>query len=202
MDDVKTLLKEEGYRLEDAFVKDLVRLVNGDLNVLSYTLAYYKEEGFINPDGALNDVKVRFFPIPPSVETHFNNLISELNKNATDILKTLVMVKDRLSLNDLCLLVHEDSKVILDSLAILESKDLITSDQEYFFIQNSFLFPILEKRISSIDKIRVSKLLNETELIKKVSVPSRILINLGYGNVDEAVKIFSENVEEIKQFYF
>ena len=197
MDDVKTLLKEEGYRLEDAFVKDLVRLVNGDLNVLSYTLAYYKEEGFINPDGALNDVKVRFFPIPPSVETHFNNLISELNKNATDILKTLAMVKDRLSLNDLCLLVHEDSKVILDSLAILESKDLITSDQEYFFIQNSFLFPILEKRISSIDKIRVSKLLNETELIKKVSVPSRILINLGYGNVDEAVKIFSENVEEI-----
>ena len=59
MDDVKTLLREEGYRLEDAFVKDLVRLVNGDLNVLSYTLAYYKEEGFINPDGALNDVIVK-----------------------------------------------------------------------------------------------------------------------------------------------
>ena len=197
MEDVKALLKEEGYRLEDAFAKDLVRLVNGDLNVLSYTLAYYREEGFINPDGALNDVKVRFFPIPPSVETHFNNLISDLDKSSMDILKTLTMVKDRLSLNDLCLLVNEESKVVLDSLSILESKELIASEQEYFFIQNSFLLPILEKHISSVDMIRVSKLLNETELIKKVSIPSRILINIGYGNVDEAVKIFAENVEEI-----
>ena len=197
MEDVKTLLKEEGYKLEDAFVKDLVRLVNGDLNVLSYTLGYYKEEGFINPDGALNDVKVRFFPIPPSVETHFNNLFSELDKNSMDILKTLTIVKDRLSLSDLCLLVNEESKVVLNSLAVLESKELISSDQEYFFIQNSFLFPLLEKHISSVDKIRVSKLLNETELIKKVSVPSRILINIGYGNMEEAVNIFKENVEEI-----
>ena len=199
MEDVKSLLKEEGYRLEDAFVKDLVRLVNGDLNVLSYTLDYYKEEGFINPDGALNDVKVRFFPIPPSVETHFNYLISELDKISLDILKTLAMVKDRLSLNDLSLLVNVESNEVLNSLSILESKDLIANEQEYFFIQNSFLFPILENHITSVDKIRVSKLLNETELIKKVSIPSRILINMGYGNVEEAVKIFSENMEEINK---
>ncbi|MHB1493760.1 MAG: tetratricopeptide repeat protein [Thermoplasmataceae archaeon] len=197
MEDVKCMLKEEGYKLEEAFVKDLVRLVNGDLNILSYTLAYYKDEGFIDPDGSLNSIKVRFFPIPPSLESHYNNTVTELDKNSQGILKVLAMIKVRLAVNDLSYLLNTDESTILESLSLLESRDLIKNDQGTFSIKNSFLYAMLDSYITASDKIKFSTRLNSSELVNKLSIPSRILMNLSYGNAEEAVRIFAENSDSI-----
>ncbi|EQD29112.1 TPR repeat-containing protein, partial [mine drainage metagenome] len=197
MEDVKRLLKEENYKLEEAFIKDLVRLVNGNLNVLSYTLSYYREEGFIDPDGSLNSVRVRFFPIPPSLETHYKTIFLELDDTSMDILKVLTIIRDRLSVEELCYLSNREQVKILDSLSKLESKQLVKSEQRLFSIQNDFLYTLLSSYLSGADRIKFSGRINSSDLVNRLPISARITMNLNNGNTDEAMKILNENVETI-----
>ena len=149
IEDIKFLLKEMGYKLPVSFVQEVFRLTNGNVRSLSYTLRYYQDQGIINDRQELEEVTYRYFPIPPSSELRFEQIIKELNSEERSILEVVSLIQEELSPSFIAQLTQMDRKMVLDALEKLRSFGLVMANNLNYSIINSRLSEIVMKSIYS-----------------------------------------------------
>lgn len=137
LEDIKFLLKELGYNLPVSFVQEVFRLTNGNIRSLSYTLRYYQDQGIINEKHELEEVTYRYFPIPPSSELRFEQIIRELGRNERTVLEVISLIQEELSPRFISVLTQLGRESTVEALEKLKRYGLVSESNLNYSIVNT-----------------------------------------------------------------
>lgn len=142
IEDIKFLLRESGYNLPASFVQEIFRLTNGNVRSLIYTLKYYQDRGIINERQELEEVTYRYFPIPPSSEMRFEQIIQDLSEKERAILEVVSLIQEELSPGFISDLTQIPRKEVVNALEKLSNFGLV--------MENNLNYSILNASVSDI----------------------------------------------------
>lgn len=143
LEDIKFMLNIEKYNLPSSFVQELYRLTNGNIRSLRYTLNYYRDQGIINERNSLEEVTYRYFPIPPSTEIRFEQIIKGLNKNEKAILEVVSLIQEDLSPGFISELTQMKRVDVIEALEKLTGLGIVSRLNLNYSITNSRMSEIV-----------------------------------------------------------
>lgn len=149
LEDIKALLKNLKYNLPISFVQELLRLTNGNIRSLMYTLKYYEEQGIINTSGELEEVTYRYFPIPPSSEIRFDKTIRELSDEERKVIEIVALIPEELSPAFISTLAQLEVSQVLDALEKLRDIGLVTERSLNYSVANNKVSDIIINSVYS-----------------------------------------------------
>ena len=149
LEDIKFLLKLDGFKLPPSFIQELYRLTNGNVRTLKYTLQYYLDQGIINQKKSLEEVTYRYFPIPPSAEIRFEQIIKSLDEKEKAVLEVISLIQDDLTPGFVKDLTQLERNEVIEALEKLSSLGLVTHVNLNYSILNSRLSDIVLKLVYS-----------------------------------------------------
>lgn len=149
MEDIKFLLDLEKYNLPSSFVQELYRLTNGNIRSLRYTLKYYRDQGIINEKNSLEEVTYRYFPIPPSTEIRFEQIIRGLTEKQRDILEVVSLIQEDISPGFVSELVQMKRVDVIEALERLTELGIVTRINLNYSIVSSRVSEIVLKLVYS-----------------------------------------------------
>lgn len=149
IEDMKFLLKEAGYNLPVSFIQEVFRLTNGNIRSLTYTLGYYHDQGIINDNMELEEVTYRYFPIPPSSELRFEQIVRDLGVPERIVLEVVSLIQEDLSPGLIADLAQIERQKVIEALEKLKSFGLITENNLNYSILNSRLSDIVMNLVYS-----------------------------------------------------
>ena len=179
-EDFAFFLKITGYRIPDNFLAELTRLVNGSFEMLTYCLKYYEEQGIINHDRELQEASFRFFPIPPSIEVTYRRIISQLGPEEKRILQILALVGEDLPVDYLKRVTGLEPGNLLEILDRLEEKNLISTKNFNYRIDNQSLSDMIFEEMSSssgqknLQDFMSSKAYEDLQFVTKLKLFSKV----------------------------
>lgn len=174
--DFRFYLADAGYNLPDRFVNDLFRLVDGNMNMLKYTLTYYREHGIINEKGEVDDVVYRFFPIPQGMEIHYSRIFSELGEKQVFVAQLLCLLHEETSYQTLSLLSGIDETRMLSILSRLVDDGIAVEHNLKYDISNYRMQEFILKNISNTRKLEIYSVLSGSDLF--TSLPLQMQLNI------------------------
>lgn len=177
IEDLKFMLKLEGYNLPNSFIQELFRLTNGNLKVLRYTLKYYYDQGIINERKSLEEVTYRYFPIPPSAEIRFEQIIRGLTDNEKAILEVISLIQEDLAPGFISELTQIERRLVLDTLEKLSTLGLVTHVNLNYSILNSRLSEIVLKLVYSSPSYIISDSFVEQPVFKTLPFITRLRVH-------------------------
>ena len=199
LEDLKYVLRTRGYRLPESFIFDLSRLVNGDINTLSYVLRYYKDQGIINSNKEIDEVTYRFFPIPPTVEIYYEKLLSGIGETALQILDLLAMLGEGMKAEMISELLNIKKEEALDALTCLENSGLVSEDSYVFKIRNTKLLDHVLRKMTSSRKMAISDSVINNRVFSELPVQARLNLlkrNGAYGHIEEILEAEWRSIPE------
>ncbi len=149
MEDIQFLLNLEKYNLPSSFVQELYRLTNGNIKSLRYTLGYYRDQGIINEKNSLEEVTYRYFPIPPSTEIRFEQIVRNLSETQRAILEVVSLIQEDLSPGFIADLTQMKRANVIEALEKLTDLGLVTRINLNYSIINSRVSEIVLKLVYS-----------------------------------------------------
>ncbi len=176
LEDIKFFLKLDGYNLPLSFIQELYRLTNGNVRTLRYTLQYYADQGIINEKKSLEEVTYRYFPIPPSAEIRFEQIIKSLDDKEKAILEVVSLIQDDLTPGFVSELTQSERKEVIETLEKLSSLGLLTHTNLNYSILNSRLSDIVLKLVYSSPSYIISDTFVQQPVFKSLPFITRLRV--------------------------
>ncbi len=176
LEDIKFLLKLDGYNLPLSFIQELYRLTNGNVRTLKYTLQYYLDQGIINKKKSLEEVTYRYFPIPPSAEIRFEQIIKSLNEKEKAVLEVVSLIQDDLTPGFVKDLTQLERNEVIEALEKLSSMGLVTHVNLNYSILNSRLSDIVLKLVYSSPGYIISDKFIQQPVFKSLPFITRLRV--------------------------
>lgn len=192
IEDFRFYLTKNGYNLPDRFINDLFRLVDGNINTLSYTLSYYEDHGIINSEKEVDDVVYRFFPIPQALEIHYERILSDLTEKQTFVAELLSLIEEETTYNRLCRFAGMGESEMLKILSRLEKAGVVNEKGFKYDISNYRVRDFITGRMSNTRKLEIYSILSKSELFVELPLQMRLSILLQKGEYEYIGKILQE----------
>lgn len=177
IEDIKFLLKEAGYNLPASFIQEVFRLTNGNVRSLVYTLRYYEDQGIINEKQELEEVTFRYFPIPPSSEMRFEQIIGDLNEIEMTVLEVVSLIQEELAPSFIADLTQYPRKEIVNALTKLNRFGLLMENNLNYSILNSSVADIVLKSIYSRGGYVISENFVKQEVFKALPFITKLKVH-------------------------
>lgn len=177
LEDINYMLKIDEYKLPSSFIQELYRLTNGNIRSLWYTLKYYMDQGIINEHKALEEVTYRYFPIPPSAEIRFEQLVKDLSEIERAILEVVALIQEDLSPSYVSELTQMGRHEVVDALEKLTRLGLVTQVGLNYSILNSRLSDIILDLVYSSPGYIIKDSFIEQPVFKKLPFITRLRVH-------------------------
>ncbi len=178
IEDFNFVLKHGKYRLPESFMLELYRLVNGNIQTLTYALSYYEEEGIINRDRELEEVTYRFFPIPPTVEMYYTHFLHSLNENELQLTLLLAVIGEEMTYRFLAKILGMKEENVEKYLEKAEKAGIVLKDGHKYSISSNKVSDFIIDNITRVRGKNLTEKISESVEFQDLPILTRLRILL------------------------
>lgn len=192
IEDFNFVLKHGKYRLPESFMLELFRLVNGNIETLTYALSYYEEEGIINKNRELEEVTYRFFPIPPTVEMHYNRFLHSLSDNDLQITLLLAVIGEEVNHRFLAKLLGIKEDSVEKYLEMAQKAGIVLKDGKNYSIRSNKVSDFIIENVPKIRGKGLKDKISESDEFQELPILTRLRILLLMDDFRKIESLLSE----------
>jgi len=197
IDDFNFVLKHGKYKLPESFMIELYRLVNGNIQSLTYALSYYEEEGIINSNRELEEVTYRFFPIPPTIEMYYTRFLNSLNDNELQLTLVLAVIGEEVTFRFLAKMLSMKEESAEKYMEKAEKAGIVLKDGHNFSISSNKVSDFIIENVPKVRGKNLSPKISETEQFQELPILTRLRVLLLMKDYAKIASILEKTWKEI-----
>lgn len=178
IEDFSFVLKYGKYKLPESFMLELYRLVNGNIQSLTYALSYYEEEGIINSNKELEEVTYRFFPIPPTIEMYYTRFLHSLKDNELQLTLILAVIGEEVTCRFLSRILSMKEDSVEKYMEKAEKAGIVLKDGHNFTISSNKVSDFIIDNVPKVRGDNLSSKIPETVEFQELPILTRLRILL------------------------
>lgn len=197
IEDFNFVLKHGKYRLPESFMLELYRLVNGNIQSLTYALSYYEEEGIINSNRELEEVTYRFFPIPPTIEMYYTRFLHSLNDNELQLILILAVIGEEVTHQFLAQMLSIKDDSVEKFMLKAEKAGIVQKDGYNFNISSNKVSDFIIENVPKVRGKNLSGKISASDQFQELPILTRLRILLLMKDYVKIESILEKTWKEI-----
>lgn len=200
-EDMEFLMREWGYKLPNEVIETLYSMTDANMELVRYSLLYYESTGYINEDKSMNEVMLRYIPLPPTMEIFFDAMVGKLGGTEMEILYLILVLEGSATSDRIADLIGESPGKVSAHLASLKEKRMVSETGNYFTIPSNQFREYLSNSNHSelIDKL--AERLSSNHKYEVLPPPVALAILTRAGDADNIIAYLKERGENLINYF-
>ncbi|WP_393970679.1 hypothetical protein OXIME_000905 [Oxyplasma meridianum] len=197
IEDFNFVLKHWKFKLPESFILELYRLVNGNIQFLTYVLAYYEEEGIINSNKELEEATYRFFPIPPRIEMYYTRFLHSLSDNELQLTLILAIIGGEVTPRFLANMLSMKEDSVEKYMKKAEKAGIVFRSDHNFSISSKNTSDFIIENVPKLRGKNLSPKISETNQFLELPILTRLRILFFMRDYSKIASILEKTWKDI-----
>jgi tetratricopeptide (TPR) repeat protein len=200
-EDMEFLIGEWGYKLPNEVIETLYSMTDANMELVRYSLIYYESTGYINEDKSMNEVMLRYIPLPPTMEIFYEAMVGKLGSSEMEILYLILVLQGSATRDRIADLIGEPLVKVTAQLASLKEKRMVSETGNYLTIPSNQFRDYLSKSNRSEIMDKIAERLSSNHKYETLPPPVALAILTRSGDADNIVAYLKERGENLISYF-
>ncbi len=200
-EDMEFLIGEWGYKLPNEVIETLYSLTDANIELVRYSLLYYESTGYINESKSMNEVMLRYIPLPPTMEIFYDAMVGKLGNTEMEILYLILVLEGSATRDRIVDLIGESLGKVSAQLASLKEKRMVSETGNYLTIPSNQFRDYLSKSNRSEIIEGIAEKLSSNHKYETLPPPVALAILTRSGDADNIVAYLKERGENLINYF-
>lgn len=195
-DEFEFLMGKLHYKFPYPFILNLYSISAGNIDILRYILAYYRNSGVIRSNGQVDETVYRYLPIPPPIEDNFRAILSSAEPRVRNLLY-LTATLGTPGRSELRQILGMDEDLFEQAISGLVQLGLIVDHYGVLRISMHRVHDAITSLSTEREKKAAETVIYNSPFFEQIPFNLRASILAGLGKTDEAVEILRDHATDI-----